>query len=200
MAPLQAHGFWEGAFLNSLARMGRSAVAIDLRGKTGDASEVGQELSYLAVILREVEGFDTPPTVIAHSLGCPSRTKASRSNEDCGPRHARAGARDAEVDEHAAKVAFESLWAAFEAHVPTPVVPAFVLGVPSLVVAGAEDRLIFRLASVRTALYHGAEYRTEDELGHFMQTPGRAEFIVDWLEQKKVVMPPDKLGGHRLLV
>jgi hypothetical protein len=80
---------------------------------------------------------------------------------------------DAEVDQHAVKMVFESLWAAFEAHVPTPAVPAFVLGVPSLVIAGAEDRLISNLASGRTALYHRAEYRTEDELGHFCR-PGPA--------------------------
>jgi len=99
-------------------------------------------------------------------------------------------AREAELDQHAARMEFESLSAAFEAHVPIPVVPAFVLGVPSLVVAGAEDRLISPFASVRTALYHGAEYRMEDELGHFMQTGSGARrvagFILDWLEQRNL--------------
>jgi pimeloyl-ACP methyl ester carboxylesterase len=227
---------WQGAFLDSLANMGRSAVAIDLRGKAGDAPEDSQKLSYDAVMFRQIEEFDTPPVVIAHSLGALlaqrllGRTRiaalvmlAPVSPEGmsfitpflfatepsiwrgllhflCGRRENvfdgvvdilfSKRIRETGVDQHAAKLVLESFAAIFGAHVPAPVVPAFVIGVPSLVVAGAEDKLISPLASVRTALYHGAEYRTEAELGHFMQAgPGAqrlAEFILNWLEEKRL--------------
>lgn len=226
---------WEGAFLNGLAKMKRLAVAMDLRGKTNGASEPLQ-LSYDAIILRELQKFDTPPIVIAHSLGALlaqrllGRTKIAalimlapvppegmlfttpflfgtepsmwqglfdflqgrREKAFAGMMDILFSSRpsDAEINQQIAKMVFESLRAVFEAHIPTPVIPAFVIGVPSLVVAGAEDRLISPLASVRTALYHGAEYRTEDELGHFMQTgPGAqrvAQYVIDWLEQKRL--------------
>jgi len=227
---------WEGAFLDSLANMERSAVAMDLRESTSDASEHAQHFSYDTAILRQLERFDTAPIVIAHSLGAllaqrllgraeiaalimlapvppegmlfttpfllasePSIWPGFLNFLHGKTEQAFAGmldilfskrARDAELNQHAARMQFEGLWAALEAHLPMPVVPAFVLGVPSLVVAGAEDRLISPFASVRTALYHGAEYRTEDELGHFMQTgPGArrvADFILDWLEQRNL--------------
>jgi pimeloyl-ACP methyl ester carboxylesterase len=252
---LLAHGafagawIWEGAFLDSLANTGRSFVAIDLRGKTGDASEGGQKLSYGAAIFRQIEQFDTPPIVIGHSLGALLAQRllgrariaalvmlapvppegmsfitpfllATEPSIWQGLLHFLCGRREnvfdgimdilfskrigeTEVDQHAAKLVFESFGVMFEAHVPTPVVPAFVIGVPSLVVAGAEDRLISPLASVRTALYHGAEYRTEDELGHFMQAgPGAqrlAEFILDWLEQKNCNAAAGKRGAITLL-
>ena len=95
---------------------------------------------------------------------------------------------NAELDRQTAKMVFESPGAVFDAHVPVPVMPAFCVGVPALVIAGAEDKLISHLASIRTALYHGAEYRNEDKLGHFMQIgPGAqrtADFIIDWLKRK----------------
>jgi hypothetical protein len=79
---------------------------------------------------------------------------------------------DAEVDQHAVKMVFESLWAAFEAHVRTPAVPAFVLGVPSLVIAATERST--------------ARKRTWS----LLQTgPGArrvADFIVDWFERKRL--------------
>jgi pimeloyl-ACP methyl ester carboxylesterase len=225
---------WEGAFLDCLAKMGRSTVALDLRVETGEASEDKKTLPYGAVILREIERFDVPPIVIAHSLGALlaqrllGRTKIAALvmlapvppegmifttpflfasepsiwqglfNFLCGRREDAFDGmadilfskqtRETEIEKNAARMVFEGFGAVFEAHIPAPVVPAFIIGVPSLVVAGAEDKLISPLASVRTALYHGAEYRTEDELGHFMQTgPGArraAEFIIDWLERK----------------
>ena len=93
-----------------------------------------------------------------------------------------------EMGEHAAKLVFESAGTVFDAHVPLPVMPAFFAGVPALVIAGSEDKLISHLASVRTALYHGALYRNEDKLGHFMQIgPGAqrtADFVIDWLRRK----------------
>jgi pimeloyl-ACP methyl ester carboxylesterase len=93
-----------------------------------------------------------------------------------------------EVNGHTAKMVFESPATVFDAHVPMPVMPAFLVGVPTLVIAAAEDKLISHLASVRTALYHGAEYRNEYRLGHFMQIgPGAqriADVVVDWLKRK----------------
>jgi pimeloyl-ACP methyl ester carboxylesterase len=95
---------------------------------------------------------------------------------------------NAELDRQTAKMVFGSPGTVFDAHVPVPVMPAFCVGVPALVIAGAEDKLISHLASIRTALYHGAEYRNEDKLGHFMQIgPGAqrtADFIIDWLKRK----------------
>jgi hypothetical protein len=46
---------------------------------------------------------------------------------------------------------FESPGTVFDAHLPVPVMPAFCVGVPVLVIAGAENKLISHLASVRTA-------------------------------------------------
>jgi hypothetical protein len=56
-----------------------------------------------------------------------------------------------EINLHAAKMVFESPGTVFDAHLPVPVMPAFCVGVPVLVIAGAEDKLISHLASVRTA-------------------------------------------------
>jgi pimeloyl-ACP methyl ester carboxylesterase len=56
-----------------------------------------------------------------------------------------------EINRHAAKMVFESPGTVFDAHLPVPVMPAFCVGVPVLVIAGAEDKLISHLASVRTA-------------------------------------------------
>ena len=56
-----------------------------------------------------------------------------------------------EINRHAAKMVFESPGTVFDAHLPVPVMPAFCVGVPVLVIAGAENKLISHLASVRTA-------------------------------------------------
>jgi len=81
--------------------------------------------------------------------------------------------RKIEADQHAARMVFERFGAVSEAHVPTPVGCRLVIGVPRLVVAGAKGRLISPLACIRTALFHGAEDRTQDELGHFIQAGAR---------------------------
>jgi len=82
---------------------------------------------------------------------------------------------------------FESARTILEAYIPMPVLPAFSIGVPTLVIAGAEDALISSLASVRTAIYHGSEYQWEDELGHLLQIgPGAsrvAASVIAWLDR-----------------
>lgn len=89
---------------------------------------------------------------------------------------------------HVSRMTFESVRTIIEAHAPMPVMPAFLIGVPTLVIAGTEDALISPLACARTAIYHGSEYRSEPELGHLLQVGPSAlrlaDSVIDWLERR----------------
>jgi pimeloyl-ACP methyl ester carboxylesterase len=80
----------------------------------------------------------------------------------------------------------ESPRALFDAHMPGPVIPAAHCQVPTLVVGGDLDRLVWYPSTVRTALYHGAEHLTAWGMGHFLQidlgAEELAERLADWLE------------------
>ena len=82
----------------------------------------------------------------------------------------------------------ESPRALLDAHCPGPIVPAALCGVPSLVVGGDLDRLVWRPSTVRTAFYHGAEHRTLSGMGHFLQLDTGAEELagqlLDWMERR----------------
>lgn len=82
----------------------------------------------------------------------------------------------------------ESWQALLEAHVPQPVVPAALAGLPTLVLAGGRDPLVWRSETLRTAIYHGATHETVPEGGHFLQlgeeAPGAARRILDWLASR----------------
>ncbi|HJW79105.1 MAG TPA: alpha/beta hydrolase, partial [Beijerinckiaceae bacterium] len=72
-----------------------------------------------------------------------------------------------------------------DAHVPGPIVSAFLAGIPTLVLGGTRDRLVTRGSTLRTALYHGAEHRTIEGGGHFLQLDPNADEVargvLDWI-------------------
>jgi pimeloyl-ACP methyl ester carboxylesterase len=76
----------------------------------------------------------------------------------------------------------------FEAHVPRPVLPAILLGIPSLVIRGGRDRLLLPETSLRTALYHGAQHVVVDGMGHLLQLEPGAESVarlaLAWIGKK----------------
>ena len=89
------------------------------------------------------------------------------------------------VARYAALMTPESPRALADAHIPGPIVSAFLAGIPTLVVGGTRDRLVTRGSTLRTALYHGAEHRTIEGGGHFLQLdPNAAEVargVLDWI-------------------
>lgn len=91
------------------------------------------------------------------------------------------------VARYAAMMTPESPQALTDAHVPGPVVPAFMVGLRTLVLGGSLDRLIWRPSTLRTALYHGGTHESVEGAGHFMQldlgAEGVACRILDWLDR-----------------
>jgi pimeloyl-ACP methyl ester carboxylesterase len=85
---------------------------------------------------------------------------------------------------YAARMVPESPRALAEAHLPRPIVSAFMAGLPTFVVNGLADRLVWPATAFRTAIYHGAEHRLVAG-GHFlMLDPGVddvADIILRWL-------------------
>jgi pimeloyl-ACP methyl ester carboxylesterase len=73
-----------------------------------------------------------------------------------------------------------------DAHLPQAVLSAALYRLPTLVVAGDIDRIVWRASTLRTALYHGAAHRTVEGLGHLMMLDLGAErvarLILDWLD------------------
>jgi pimeloyl-ACP methyl ester carboxylesterase len=74
-----------------------------------------------------------------------------------------------------------------EAHLPRPVMSAIAAGLPTLVLNGNADRLVWPATAFRTALYHGAEHHLFDG-GHFLMLDPVAEEVarrvLDWLEER----------------
>jgi pimeloyl-ACP methyl ester carboxylesterase len=220
----------KGTFLDSIAITGRTVPTVDPRKNNNDpisASACGDAVN------DALARFETPPVVIAHSLGALLAQRLLGQVKISGPvmlapvppegmlfitsalfasapavwvglwgflSGETKGAFSAMADvlfskhtsladrgRHASKMVFESARTILEAYIPMPVLPAFSIGVPTLVIAGAEDALISSLASVRTAIYHGSEYQWEDELGHLLQIgPGAsrvAASVIAWLDR-----------------
>lgn len=75
-----------------------------------------------------------------------------------------------------------------DAHLPLPVVSAAFLKIPALVIAAADDPLISRQTSRRTAAYHLADYLLAEDCGHLFPIEPMAESIadqvLDWLDHK----------------
>jgi pimeloyl-ACP methyl ester carboxylesterase len=75
-----------------------------------------------------------------------------------------------------------------EAHLPRPVPSALLYRLPAFVLGGGKDRLVWRASTLRTALYHGAKYRTAPDMGHFMMLDVGAEdvarLVLDWLDER----------------
>lgn len=84
----------------------------------------------------------------------------------------------------------ESPRALSEAHIPVPMFSTFLTGVPSLVIAAGEDRVVSRAASLRTAFFQAAQYRLIEGLGHAaMLDVGwehAARTMLDWLEARDI--------------
>jgi pimeloyl-ACP methyl ester carboxylesterase len=81
------------------------------------------------------------------------------------------------VMQYSARMTPESPRALADAHVPTPITPAFLYAIPTLVVRGGADRLVWQASALRTALYHGAAYRMAEDQGHFLQLDVGAETV-----------------------
>jgi len=95
-----------------------------------------------------------------------------------------------EIARHARRMQPESPRALLDAHASPPVLSAAAFRIPTLVVGGERDRLVWRASTVRTALYHGGEHRTASGMGHFLQLDvGAAELagdILAWLDGQGV--------------
>ncbi|HEX2727923.1 MAG TPA: alpha/beta fold hydrolase, partial [Beijerinckiaceae bacterium] len=81
------------------------------------------------------------------------------------------------VMQYSARMTPESPRALADAHLPLPVASAFLYAIPTLVMRGAEDRLVWQASALRTALYHGAAYRMAEAQGHFLQLDIGAETV-----------------------
>jgi pimeloyl-ACP methyl ester carboxylesterase len=90
------------------------------------------------------------------------------------------------VARYSARMVPEAPRALTEAHLPGPVLSAFLLGIPALVIGGSLDRLVWRASTLRTALYHAAEHEIVEGAGHFLQLDLGAEHVarrtLDWIE------------------
>ena len=89
---------------------------------------------------------------------------------------------------YAARMTPESPRALAEAHLPGPVMPAGLVGVPTLVLGGSDDRLVWPVSTRRLALYHGASARIVPGIGHFLMLDDGAEatagLMLDWLDAR----------------
>jgi alpha-beta hydrolase superfamily lysophospholipase len=93
-----------------------------------------------------------------------------------------------DVDRYVSLMVTEARSVLIECHVPLPVVPAFVLGVPTLVIEAGKDQLVPQDAASRTSLYHRADHRVVEGAGHLIHLePGSedvARDVVAWLEER----------------
>jgi pimeloyl-ACP methyl ester carboxylesterase len=91
------------------------------------------------------------------------------------------------VAQYSARMAPESPRVLAEAHLPVPVAPAFLFGLPTMVWHGAKDRLVLQASSLRTALYHGGEHHIAEDQGHFLQLDVGAEAVasdvIRWVDR-----------------
>jgi pimeloyl-ACP methyl ester carboxylesterase len=92
-----------------------------------------------------------------------------------------------QVARHSARMTPEAPRALAEAHLPHPIPSALLFGIPTLVVSGTRDRLVSYASGWRTALYHGAQHRTVEGVGHFPQLDVGAEAVAHdvlaWIEE-----------------
>ena len=89
---------------------------------------------------------------------------------------------------YGAQLVPESPRALAEAHMPRPIFSSAMAGLPTLVLNGAADRLVWPADALRTAIYHGAEHRFFDDGGHFLMLDPCADevgaAIESWLERR----------------
>jgi pimeloyl-ACP methyl ester carboxylesterase len=75
-----------------------------------------------------------------------------------------------------------------EAYLPRPTLPAFLLGLPTLVINGSDDPIVAYHVTLRTAIYHGADHWVIDGMGHLLHLEPGAEhlfqLVFNWIKQK----------------
>ncbi len=75
-----------------------------------------------------------------------------------------------------------------QAYLPLPVLPAWAVGLPTLVLHGSDDRLVDPTAAARTVLYHGADLRSITGAGHCPmlgpRAPAGAAALNRWLDER----------------
>lgn len=73
-----------------------------------------------------------------------------------------------------------------QAYIPLPVLPAWSIGLPTLVLHGSDDRLVDSAAAARTAVYHGADLDSIAGAGHCPMLGPRAsvgaQVLNRWLD------------------
>ena len=91
---------------------------------------------------------------------------------------------------YGARLIPESPRALAEAHLPRPVVSALLAGLPTLVLNGVVDRLVWPSTALRSAAYHASGHRFFAEGGHFLMLDPLAEDvareILDWLAARRL--------------
>jgi pimeloyl-ACP methyl ester carboxylesterase len=95
-----------------------------------------------------------------------------------------------EARRYASLMVAEGSQALLEAHLPRPIASAYLLRIPSLVIAGGDDPLVGYTATLRTAAYHGAHYMSVHDAGHLLPIEPRADSIasdvLEWIEHKRL--------------
>jgi pimeloyl-ACP methyl ester carboxylesterase len=95
----------------------------------------------------------------------------------------------ARVRRYAALMTPEAPRALSQAHGPGPVLSAFLTRMPTLVIGAAQDRLVRRACTLRTAFYHAGRHETLDPSGHFPMLDVSAEALgrrlIDWLDAER---------------
>lgn len=94
------------------------------------------------------------------------------------------------VRDYAARMVPESPRALAEAHFPRPITSAALARVPTLVLNGAGDRLVWPATALRTVLYHGAQHTVFPTGGHFLMLDPLAEDVArvldEWLSDRQL--------------
>jgi pimeloyl-ACP methyl ester carboxylesterase len=85
------------------------------------------------------------------------------------------------VRRHLRRLGGESPMLLWEAQMPQPIWPAWLLQKPLLVTAAGEDRLIARDAVARCAAWHGATLEVQNGAGHLMMLDAGWERLADRL-------------------
>jgi len=232
---------WQEHFLDLLARQGRRAAALSLRGH--GASEGRRHLrlatieDFLHDIHMAVRAMPEPPIVVGHSLGgylaqllpgvvpvkalvlvsslppdglalvgarlaCTDPFFWAEGIFGSAGRHKSpdelaglellfgAGISRGDRLRFARQMVPESPVALGQAHLPRWVLPAQAARIPTLVMQGTEDRMIWEGTAMRTALYHGAEMTRIPGGSHLFMldatAPEAARLLLDWLRRNRL--------------
>lgn len=96
----------------------------------------------------------------------------------------------ARVRRYAALMTPEAPRALSQAQGPGPVLSAFLTRLPTLVIGAAQDPLVRRSCTLRTAFYHAARHETLDPSGHFpmldVSAAALGRRLIDWLDAERL--------------